>query len=870
MKFSLKNVVVPVLAAFLISFLFIVSPPIRSGTFRHRRKEVGSVTIIRKDYGIPSIKANSTKGIYYGLGVIHAQDRLWQLFIRKAMAQGRMAEILGSKMIYWDIYMRTIGIDRIAEEAVENLDPTSREHIQLYCDGINDYVASLYFLPLEFIGTGNKFEPFTVKDSISIAKLLTFVLDAHWITQLDSSRLADLIGFNETIEYFSLDQTMHHPDDYTFSEEEVKAAGYHDANLASHVRNQSKLEQIKKKISDFYAENSIIFDLLDFSISGNMNRLFQGLLDEELSQLLELPAASNAWVFHGNLTQSGKPILANDPHLMNSIPGVFMQSEFIIENKSNVFGATYPGVPGIPIGSSSKVSWGATALPGETQEVYAEQLNPEGTRYLYEGKYYDLKIRQEIIKIKGADPVTIDVRETRHGPLLPHFKIDNVPPGYPLSIMKGNFSLAWTGRIENETSNACFIAALQDFQDFGVLLNEIMFPLSIIYATTDGDIGLHAAGRFVKRGNHERVNFVRDGTRAYDDWHAMVKPVENFRVKNPAKGYILSMNNKLGPHIKHGFAARNTFPAVRKRRAEEMVRGWLQAGEKLTIEHSKAMQLDIVDQFSAETVPSLLKIVEKECINSTMANVNCPIVVKAAALLKGWNFEARKEWVQPTVFNSWEKFFRKKLFTDINAPEEEKKYFRLRAFAIDFISRNLRAWAEGNYSTSDLNLCHNKQEYTGNQSCMYAVLKAFEECYNWLKETLGTSESHWEWGKLHTLEHQHTPFTYTPLKYFFHRSRPADGTWRTLQMMGSLASTATREDFSSYSGGNFRMIVDLAVNTVENVLDTGVSENVLSVNYADQYELHTKGKYIKFEKFADGSVKQTKNKVKTFDLIYRD
>ena len=322
------------------------------------------VTIFRDAHGIPLITAQSEDDAYFTLGYVHAQDRLLQMELMRRQGQGRLAEWIGIHGLAADKFMRTLGVYKRAEADLRELDPATQRLFERYAAGVNVWLAEGHALPVEFQVLGIKPEPWRPADSLVWQKLMGLQLSGNWDSELLQAALVAKLGAD-------------------------KAADLTPDPRASDPVTMSR--------------HAALYPSLD-----------PGRLQTAMTEVIQPTSASNAWVMDGQHTESGKPILANDPHLGLQLP-IIWYSAGIDTPTLKIFGATVPGVPFHMLGHNQHVAWGLTTPESDTSDLFIEQPTSDGTSYETPAGPRTFDSRTEIIKVRFSDPVAITVRETRHG-----------------------------------------------------------------------------------------------------------------------------------------------------------------------------------------------------------------------------------------------------------------------------------------------------------------------------------------------------------------------------------------------------------------------------------------------------------------------
>ena len=405
------------------------------------------VDVLRDANGVPHIFARSEADAHFALGFVHAQDRLWQMEMNRRIAAGRLAEVVGPAALDTDRFLRTLGIRRVAEANVRALDADSRRLLAAYAAGVNAFLATKPVLPPEFWLLGligeQRPEPWSEVDSAAWTKMLAWDLGGNWRSELLRLQLARTLptaAIQQFLPPYPGDKPVALPDLATLYGEAggPPAPGVSDAPAGG----------------------------------------------------------SNSWVVSGARTKSGKPLLANDPHLGLSAPGIWYFAHLHAPGL-NAIGATAPGVPGILLGRNERIAWSATNTGPDVQDLYVERLDATA-RYQAPDGWREFEKRREIIGVKGAPDAELTVRESRHGPV-----ISDVVTTASAAAPRGHvLALAWTALAEDDASlDALFrMPRARNWPEFLEATRALQAPQqNLSYADVDGNIGFIAPGRIPVR-----------------------------------------------------------------------------------------------------------------------------------------------------------------------------------------------------------------------------------------------------------------------------------------------------------------------------------------------------------------------------------
>jgi len=513
------------------------------------------VTVRRDSRDIPYIEAGNDTDVYFAQGYITASDRLWQMDLMRRLARGETAEIFGKQALDQDKRWRRFNFSRVADENIQLLSPALRLALDDYARGVNAYIASLddKSLPVEFRILQYKPRPWAPTDTIVIGKILADALSTTWPTDLaraasqnlPAEKFADLT--NQTTEY----------DVVLFGSDRKPAAVTPRVN--SIVPSEIALSSAAR--DGEIRENSLAM---------------VGLYAEDL-------AASNNWVISGKRTADGKPILANDPHLQPTAPGIWYLTE-LLSPKLHAAGVTIPGVPGIVLGHNDNIAWGATNVGPDVQDLYYETFNSEN-KYKTPSGWSDVSLRKEVIKVRSnplnpaTEDVVFEVTETRHGPIV-------------IEDSGRKYALQWTALDPKNTEFEAFVKINRaaNWDEFKNALRSYGGAAqNFVYADTKGNIGWYAAGRIpIRRTGDGALPY--DGSTDEGDWTSFIPFEELPNLYDPPEGLIITANQRtVGASYKYPQFIRDAAPPWRARRIYDR----LSSKQRITMDDVRDTQLDV-------------------------------------------------------------------------------------------------------------------------------------------------------------------------------------------------------------------------------------------------------------------------------------
>ena len=531
-----------------IYFTLRSSLAIHTGTISAGTTEEAS--ILRCERGVAYIKASTPEDLYFAQGYAHAQERLWQMEFNRRVVQGRLSETIGADLLESDIFLRKIGLNRIAERIVDKTSPEGLAVLQSYARGINAFLEEARQTP-EMLLLGVNPEPWDETDVAGILALMTFDLGSNF--NIEQIRLA-LKGTISPQLYAEITPPFEDWDTPAIYTEEQAAAG---------VDPHAILELI---------------DTVDLNgLSAFLPRL-----------------GSNSWVISPDLYAGGTAVMANDPHLGISLPSIWYENCLELEGQMPVYGWSIPGMPLVVIGHNERIAWGMTNI-GDTQDLFLEQQDPEDPhRFMYEGEWYTAEVIEEEIKVKGQEePEILEIIITRNGPLV---------SDDPL------MSLRWTAYdIESSAVDAVIdMNQARNWDEFRLALFDFTIPMqNFVYADVDGNIGFRTAGLAPIRKQGLGLE-PAPGWSADYGWEGYIPTDEMPELYNPPQGYIATANHRVTDDSYPYMIAIDDATPYRMQRIVDQ----LSAGDPLTLEDMKAMQTDWFNPHAATRLPQWLGLVE--------------------------------------------------------------------------------------------------------------------------------------------------------------------------------------------------------------------------------------------------------------------
>lgn len=764
--------------------------------------------IERDGHGIPTIRAASINDAMYGLGVVHAQDRLWQMETHRRIGAGRLAEAFGEGALDTDKFIRTLGVRRAAAAQWAQASPAAREALTAYSAGVNAVIAQLKARPPEFMLLGIQPEPWTPEDSLSWAIMMALDLGANWQTEVLRLRLAMLLPKPR------IDELM------------PPYAGDPVPATQDYVALYRSLK-------------------LDARQAG-----VQGLGDARLQRLLALAPeseidglGSNSWVLAGTRTSTGAPLLANDPHLKLSAPALWYFAR-IVAPGFDVAGATMPGLAAVVMGQNARVAWGMTNTGPDVQDTYLERLHAsDATQYQTPAGWARFETRQEQIAVRGQAPVAITVRSTRHGPVISDVAVAGVadealgPKGRPGYVL----ALRWTGLDTDQDIMAASLKmmAADSVEAFVQAASTWVAPMqNMAVADRDGHIALIAPGRVPLRQPDNDLQGLAPapGWEARYDWAGYLPAAELPQVRDPAKGYVANANQKITPPGYPHFISHQWALPFRHQRIEQMI----DAKPKHSLDDLAVMHSDVKSLAVARLLPRLLQ-----------AKSTHPLAAAAMQALQGFDGTMAADQAAPLIFWAWNRQLSQRVLADEVGASIYERMLGQRGY-FDAL--------EGVLARDDGWWCDDKGT-PAVETCADQVNAAFTAALDELHALQGPDVAAWQWGRAHQARSEHRPFSRVKaLARWFEIRQPVGGDTYTVNVsrVGLKADATTGEYYLDEHGPSLRGLYDLADRSRSRIIhSTGQSGIPWSPQYRSFAEVWRGVGYVPLFPAAGGAGWQT-------------
>ena len=804
-------VAIVVLAAFAAYAYARRSLPVVDGTIALAGFE-GPVDIVRDADDIPHIFASRKADALFGLGYVHAQDRLWQMEFQRRIGHGRLSEVFGEVTVPQDRFLRTVGFGRAAHAAWDRLPADARLQIDAYVGGVNAFLAGHRgsALPPEFALLRFEPEPWTGPDVLAWIKMMAWDLSENHAFELLRHDLRARVGPERMAELLPpypagglsiLAEQDSPPADPTCCGTPPGPAARPGASPAA-ARSDGAIE----RAGGGGAQDSALAAFLSALSAGSPSvraLLTGGARTEGLG--------SNNWVVDGTLTASGKPLLANDPHLGTQVPSLWYLAH-MSAGDFDVIGATLPGAPAVAIGRNRFIAWGATNVGADVEDLYRERLDPSGRFAEFRGVQEPLRLLTETVAVRGAAPVAVDVRITRHGPLVSDAINANnaaAPEGGPKRTPLEPMALRWTALDEDDSTIVAFLRLneARHWIDFTTALREFVVPSqNFVYADVDGHIGYYAPGRIPIRSTGDG-SAPAEGWTGDAEWSGWVPFDDLPHAYDPPEHLIVTANNRPRPGDRHLIALEYPEP-YRAQRITELIRR--KAG--LTPEDFRAVQADTRSLHAEQLLPLLLNHVDPQT----------PADREAVDLLKRWNYDAGGDSAAAPIFQAWFLRLARTLAGDDLGPlvmeGYQGRFSFITRFVFNTLSEDESAWCD------DVGTPRR-------ETCAEAVTAALHEGVADLTRRLGGNMANWRWDAVHRAVFPHLGLDAVRLlRPLLSRSVPNAGDWSTV----NVGTVAADQLFEQHAIPGYRQIVDLSpANDSRFLHAVGQSGHFLSAHYAD-------------------------------------
>ena len=539
----------------------------------------GPVEIKRDAHGIPQIFADDPADLFFAQGYVQAQDRFYEMDFRRHVTAGRLSELVGKGGLETDKLVRTLGWRRVAEQEYAELDADTRSLLQAYSRGVNSYIdgksgseLSLEYTVLSLTGPDYRPEPWTPVDSVAWVKAMAWDLNSNMAEEIDRTTASRQMSVKDVEALYPDPPRSHRP---IVTDRSLRVQ---DENFGEPAPVPAAVSASLERTGDAAAALPALLGTGD------------GI-------------GSNSWVVDGKHSATGEPILANDPHLAPSMPGIWYQvglhcRELTDACPYDVSGFSFSGMPGVVVGHNRRIAWGVSTMYADVSDLYLERV--EGDSYEYKGKQEPLETRRETLKVAGEESRTITVRSTRHGPILSDVSDEVAEVGTANAV-----ALQWTALTPRPTISAVFeLDKAQNWKDFRAAAKKFTVPSqNLIYADVEGNIGYQAPGAIPIRSRGDG-RWPVPGWDGKHEWEDYIPFDALPRELNPGEGFIITANNQVvGDQYPYELGA-ETAPGYRSAR----IRDLLTSKDRLSVEDMTRFQTDTYNPIAEQMSDTLLEV----------------------------------------------------------------------------------------------------------------------------------------------------------------------------------------------------------------------------------------------------------------------
>jgi penicillin amidase len=749
------------------------------------------VEVYRDEWGVAHIYAQNEPDLFFAQGYVHAQERFWQMEFWRHLGQGRLSEIVGEPTVELDTFIRTIGWNRLAERSRDYYAaeaPEAMAVMEAYAAGVNAYLGEqgdAFSINQTILGMVNEpweIEPWEPLDTISWGMVMAYQLSHNWEEELDRVNLIRDLGEAQALNLLP---------PYPYDTRPV---------IAPTDELISDLEGAEEATLPLPA--GIDWTRLDTNIVG----VPPGDLAFGAGPFI----GSNNWVVSGEHTESGQPLLANDPHLGVQMPSIWYEIGLHTPDWA-VTGFSFAGTPGVIIGHNDHIAWGVTTSRPDVQDLYIERINPNNPRqYEVMGAWEEMEVIEEVIHVNGGEDITLEVLATRHGPI-----INDVVDG-----ARDVLALRWAAAEPATILQAVIqLNRAENWDEFREALRYWDMPSqNFVYADVEGNIGYQMPGRVPVRRNGDGLVPVPGWTDEYE-WEGWLPHTALPAVLNPERGFIVTANNAVTDEAYPYYLARDYADGDRAGRIETLLEEAIAAGP-VGVTDMARIQFDSRSLLAESYLPLFADLSSED-----------PEVQAAIERLRGWDLQEREDSVPATIFELFYRQLARLVLMD-EVGEEHFDAVAGRIFFHELAQQPAAVWWD-DVSTPAV---ETQEEI---------LLRAVEDAVAWLEDNVGPDPAGWTWGQLHTITLVSDPLGQSgigPLESLVNR-----GPYPVSGGSSLVNANSWRWDnpaaVSAYP--SLRMVVDLDdLDRSRGVIPGGQSGHPLHRHYDDQIDLWLRGETI--------------------------
>jgi penicillin G amidase len=814
------------------------------------------VKIYYDDYAAAHLTAENEHDLFFAQGFTHARERLWQMEIQRRAASGRLAEILGRDALGYDKLFRTIGTRRMADSLWKwnGLSEDTRQTLTAYSDGVNAFLESVKQgnanLPIEFTVLSYEPDAWKPEDCLAIVRLMGWELNIAWHIDITLAELTAKLGAEKAAELLP-----DYPDNKPIIAPDFVPPSSVKPNPAK--PNEIKPSQPKKKTAAVYEQPSpdVLASLSSFRTLDTDFRIFFGTMGSHIG--------SNSWAVTRTKSTSGKAILCNDPHLGFMTPSRWYEVHLVCSKTGiNAAGCSLPGTPAIVLGKNDAIAWGLTNVMADDADFFLTNDSLETFSEIIEE-----------IKIKNDNPFLLPVHvsakrveitdEIRYG-----FNRLHSPIFDSVKSHKKIIAMQWTGLEKSDELRAIKgLLTASSWTSFRESLSHYAVPgQNFLYADTAGNIGMQSAARLPVRRDKQGFS-LRTAGDSLSEWQGMLAFDEIPNVYNPASDVIVTANNKLTSRAYPHYISALWEPPSRAERLTELLTK--DSAKQFSSEMMQAMQSDVVSPAARDMMPFLLE---------ALTNDTTPSHRKAIQYLKNWQYEFGEKSIGATIYAQFLKQLLYNTFADEMGEESYQGYITLMNTPLRVVQKMIQDTivttivqdsvmiSESSHSAWFDNVNTPQVESRDD-----VLRKSFDDALMILNRNLGSDESRWQWGRLHTLT----------VRHFFGQKNPKTGEENAVGKRFNFETIVTAGTSTTINNGEYRLrqpdtlgqslvaaehilgpssrrVIDMGVaGTFKSSLPGGNSGDPINPHYSDQLPLWHSGKLREF--LTDMSLISTRN-----------
>jgi penicillin amidase len=749
-----------------------------------------TVEVLRDRWGVPHIYARSFEDAAFAQGWVHAQDRFWQMELNRRVAHGRLSELFGELAFDTDRLLRTVGLARSAERSLALLDAESLGLLEAYARGVNAFLErNRLKRPLELLLLGHAPEPWRPLDTLAWSQMMAWGLSTNWDSELVNAAVVAKLG-------------------------PVRAARLKGEYARQHpmiLHDQTHASLYEHALAEFRAAEAWL-------------------------PMTGLAGMSNNWVVDGHKSVTGRPLLANDPHLSLQMPSIWYEVH-LVTPEAEVTGVSLPGSPGVVIGHNAHLAWGFTAALPDTADLYLERLDPrDSTRYEFRGEWLKAEVRHESIRVRGeATPRRAEVVVTRHGPIVTRLS----PLGdRPLAGTDMALALRWIGHDGSRIVQAALgMNRAKNWDEFRQALGLFDAPsMNVVYADREGNIAYHMCGKVPLRApGHQGRTPVPGWTGDYE-WRGTIPVEELPQALNPPQHFFVSANNRhTGAGYPH-FLGAETMNGHRARRITEL----LGDRDKLSLADFARIQVDLhctpAARFCELLVAEAPRILGQPTVQPVRRKAE-----RALERLRGWDHRLLPSSVEATLYELTLFFAQKRLLEPHLGAELTKSVMGVGCHPV--LNPVVIGWLDRTPLTVQEIFLDHEQEWFGGRTRESLLADALSDALVWLERELGPELESWTWGRVHYAGFHHPLGAKKPLDQIFNRGPyPYGGDTNTVWQAAFVPTLPITPE-----GGftaSYRQIIDVADwDASRAVHTTGQSGHPASRHYDDMIPMWLAGEY---------------------------